>query len=211
MSRLILPPGYEPRVARRPQLAPIPHEEKAGPGRIPDQGAARLEADAFICAHAEATGLSWEEAANDLLRRAPLERREKLRGAIDTMKREHTSSGRTLIRVRIARGEGEAIEWGEVKIRPMIDLDNVVLCQQFGFDSDCYVFDLPSSAGGTGSTSSGTRGNREVNGFVFRKGPGGKPDRNERPIATVEFLREGRQATERDVDPTDRADFERLG
>lgn len=204
MSRLVLPPHLQREVAIR---------EQAEAARGDDERRAFVEG--FVDAHAKSSGLSWDAAADNLLRRAPDDRREKIRRAIDILRTERTG-GRTLVRVKIARGPADdgPIEWGEVKVRPLIDLDNQILCTQFGFDSDHYVFDLPTSAGGGGSSivgAGGGRGSREVNGFVFRKGADGKPDRNEHPIAVVDFLRDGKQGTERDADPTDRADFERLG
>lgn len=149
--------------------------------------------------------------------------------------------GRTLIRVRKARGGSgfdavsaaiamkmdprfveelkrgasrgrPPIEWGESMCRPLERLDNVHLCRQFGFNPREHYFDLPSSAGGTGSTSSGsgggTRGNRTISGFVFCQNASGGPDRNRDPLAVVEFLNESMR--ERDVDPQDRTEFEKL-
>lgn len=150
-------------------------------------------------------------------------------------------TGRILIRVRKARGDtgfdaasaaqglgmdrafvdelrrharpGRApIEWGEILYRPLVRLDNVTLCRQFGFDPRHHFFDLPSSANGTGSTTSGaggsTRGRRVVSGFVTYQNANGGADRNRDPLAVVEFVDEGTR--DRDVDPQDRNDFERL-
>lgn len=130
------------------------------------------------------------------------------------------ASGRLLIRLEAVHGgtfdgvrSRAQIEWGQTKHRALTQdeaVDHLSLCRAFGLDPHRVIFDLPSSARGVGSTVSGAggsgRGNREVSGFVFQRGPDGKRDGD--PIAKVIFLREGTQF--RDVDPQDRAEFERL-
>jgi len=129
-------------------------------------------------------------------------------------------TGRQLLRIEMIHGTGSrTIDWGETKWRvaPM-DLDipdaqrNAVLCELVGLDPHRCIFDLPRSARGTGSARSGfggsSRGARQVDGFIFRRGPDGKPDGD--PIGKVIFETEGANNI-RDVDPQDRREFERLG
>lgn len=75
-------------------------------------------------------------------------------------------------------------------------------------DPHRFVFDLPSTCLGTGSTRTGIGGakggNRE--GYVFRRGPDGKATGN--PVGKIYFLSGDRKFSERD--PEDRRDFERL-
>lgn len=125
------------------------------------------------------------------------------------------SRGRLLVRVEAIHGgtidgvsSARTIDYGTVKHRALTQdeaVDADALCRAFGFDPARVRFDLPSSARGTGSNMSGAggsgRGSREISGFVFDRA---KAD----PIAKVIFLREG--TAFRDVDPTDRTEFERL-
>lgn len=80
-------------------------------------------------------------------------------------------------------------------------------------DPHRFVFDLPSSMTGTGSTRAGfggsTRGNRTQEGFIHMRGPDGKPLQNGRPIGRVIFATPGEKM--RDDDPESRTDFERFG
>lgn len=123
--------------------------------------------------------------------------------------------GRMLIRLEAVHAgmASRSIAWGQDKTRALTQdeaIDPIALCCAFGLDPHRVVFDLPSSARGVGSTVSGAggsgRGSREVSGFVFERGPDGKAQGD--PIAKVIFLREGMRS--RDVDPTDRTEFERL-
>ncbi len=68
-------------------------------------------------------------------------------------------------------------------------------------DPHRFVFDLPSSMKSNGAVSAGSR-----EGFVFARGPGGKPDGN--PVGKVIFLTYDRKFSERD--PADRRDFEEM-
>lgn len=74
-------------------------------------------------------------------------------------------------------------------------------------DPHRFVFDLPSSMRGTGSSRSGNRGSRDQEGFVFKRGADGKADG--RPVGKVIFLTRDRKFSERD--PSSRDDFERMG
>lgn len=123
--------------------------------------------------------------------------------------------GRMLIRLEAVHAgmASRTIDWGQVKHRALTQdeaVDPLILCQAFGLDPHRVVFDLPSSARGVGSTVSGAggsgRGWRDINGFVFERGDDGKAKGD--PIAKVVFLHEGTK--DRDVDPQDRNDFERL-
>lgn len=82
-----------------------------------------------------------------------------------------------------------------------------------GIDPHRFVFDLPSSMGGTGSTRSGaggsTRGNRTQEGFIWLRGADGKPNMSTRPVGKVIFASPNERM--RDDDPTARTDFERFG
>ena len=75
-----------------------------------------------------------------------------------------------------------------------------------GLDPHRFVFDLPSSALGTGSTRSGTRGALDVSGFIFARGENGRATGN--PVGKVIFARPSEKL--RDDDPESRQDFERL-
>ena len=130
------------------------------------------------------------------------------------------SRGRLLVRLEAVHGgtidgvtRSRTIEWGQDKTRALTQdeaINHLSLCRAFGFNPGAVIFDLPSSARGTGSNVSGAggsgRGGRDVSGFVFERGDDGKKSGD--PIAKVLFLREGMGT--RDVDPTDRNEFERL-
>jgi len=80
-------------------------------------------------------------------------------------------------------------------------------------DPHRFVFDLPSSMLGTGSTMSGAggsvRGNRTQEGFIHLRGSDGKPAHGTRPVGRVIFATQGERF--RDDDPESRTDFERFG
>ena len=82
----------------------------------------------------------------------------------------------------------------------------VLLYRVSGLDPHRFIFDLPSSMLGTGSTRSGTRGVLDQSGFIFARGPNGKATGN--PVGKVIFAHPSEKL--RDDDPTDRRDFERL-
>lgn len=106
-------------------------------------------------------------------------------------------SARTLLRFDLLDGT--------TKWRPLIDLEHGTLCTQAGIDPASYVFDLPSSARGVGSASSGAgglRGGRRISGYILH-------GRTREPIGTVTFCDEHEKF--RDVDPTDRREALRLG
>lgn len=131
-------------------------------------------------------------------------------------------TGATLIRFESADGltvnvdDDEArrrIGFGDVKFRgmpgditgPIVD---AYLYRVLGLDPHRFVFDLPSSMRGTGSTRAGyggsTAGSRE--GFVFRRGKDGRAEGS--PVGKVYFLTYDRKF--REGDPESRADFEEL-
>lgn len=123
-------------------------------------------------------------------------------------------TGGTVIRIEMADGTARHIDGGQTKFRAMpgnitgADVD-AYLYAATGLDPHRVVFDLASTMRGTGSTQSGSgtprSGHRE--GFIFQRGANGKADGN--PIGKVIFLTHDRRFAERD--PSDRADFERLG
>ena len=90
------------------------------------------------------------------------------------------------------------------KWRQLLALDHATLCAQFGLDPFRVLFDLPTSARGTGSAMSGAGGTtngRRISGYIL--------DRATRePIGTITWVREGDRF--RDVDPTDEREFLRL-
>jgi len=77
-----------------------------------------------------------------------------------------------------------------------------------GIDPHRFVFDLPSSVRGTGSTRTGHGGAKpgDREGFVFARGKDGKPDGD--PVGKVIFLTSDRRF--REGDPESRTDFEAL-
>jgi hypothetical protein len=103
-------------------------------------------------------------------------------------------SNRTLLRVEMLDGM--------TKWRPLVDLEHSTLCRQFGLDPCTYYFDLPASARGVGSASSGSRGARTIDGYVMH-GP------TQKPAGKITFAREGERF--RDDDPTDPDATLRLG
>jgi len=82
----------------------------------------------------------------------------------------------------------------------------VLLYRVSGLDPHRFVFDLPSSMLGTGSTRTGTRGVLDQSGFIFSRGVSGRASGN--PVGKVIFARPSEKL--RDDDPTSRQDFERL-
>lgn len=103
------------------------------------------------------------------------------------------------IPVRYESIDGTAM-WRGVK-----DFEHATLCRAFNLDQATFYFDLPSSVRGVGSSMSGFGGNRRnriINGYVMRAGrdePWGK--------LTVCFESE----KFKDVDPSDKRDFYKLG
>lgn len=130
-------------------------------------------------------------------------------------------TGATLIRFETADGlkynfdDAEAartIGFGGIDFRAMPstvtgDLIEPFLYRLLRLDPHRFVFDLPSSMRGTGSTRTGNRGNLEQEGFVFSRGSDGK--RDGRPVGKVIFLNRDRRF--REYDPECREDFERMG
>lgn len=109
--------------------------------------------------------------------------------------------------VRIARNQipirAEFLD-GTTKWRGVLNFEHATLCEAFGLDPATFYFDLPSSCRGVGSLSSGYGGNREnriINGYIMR---GGMTD----PWGKLTVVREGDKI--RDVDPTDKKEFQRL-
>lgn len=129
-------------------------------------------------------------------------------------------TGATLIRFETADGgarnidneEANRIGFGDVKFRALPggvtgDMMEPFLYHVLRLDPHRFVFDLPSSMRGTGSTRSGNRAGLDQEGFVFRRGADGKADG--RPVGKVIFMNHDRQF--REGDPGDRRDFERMG
>lgn len=128
-------------------------------------------------------------------------------------------TGATLIRFESADGcsynvnaeEAERrIGFGDVRFRGMpgnVSGDMVIpfLYLALRLDPHRYVFDLPSTVTGTGSsrTGAGANGGGSREGYVFERG---KPDH---PVGKIYFLTHDRRFSERD--PEDRRDFEMLG
>lgn len=93
---------------------------------------------------------------------------------------------------------------GTTKWRPLLDLEHGTLCKQAGIDPATYIFDLPSSARGVGSATSGAggaRGGRTIAGYILH-------GRTREPIGKVTFATESERF--RDVDPTDKREALRL-
>lgn len=115
---------------------------------------------------------------------------------------------RQILRFEFADGSARNIDHGEVKFRvadPQ-NIDPLTLYQLSGLDPHRFVWDLPTSARGTGSSQTGTRGNRTIGGFAFRRGPDGKADGA--PVCKVVWATQGEKFP--DVDPQDRSYFERF-
>ncbi len=95
---------------------------------------------------------------------------------------------------------------GTTRWRPLIALDHATLCTQFSLDPHRVLFDLPSSARGTGSAVAGAGGalreGRKLDGYVLDRA-------TRRPIGTIHFAFEGERF--RDDDPRNEADRLRLG
>lgn len=96
----------------------------------------------------------------------------------------------------------ESFVTGETKWRRVPDAEHSTLCRAFGLDQARFFFDLPSSIRGVGSLSTGNRGRRTINGYVMCGGM-------DRPWGKLTVCWETEKF--RDIDPTDRNDFERLG
>jgi hypothetical protein len=133
-------------------------------------------------------------------------------------------TGATLIRFEMADGcrynvdDDEArnrIGFGDLKFRAMpgaVTGDMVVpyLYAVSRLDPSRFVFELPSTMTGTGSTRVGagqTSGAGSREGFIFQRGETGKAEGN--PVGKVIFMTYDRRF--REGDPTDRRDFERMG
>lgn len=132
-----------------------------------------------------------------------------------------SGSGATVIRYESAGmavnlTEEEArrrIGHGGIKFRAMPggvigeDVDRF-LYACLGLDPHRFVFDLPSSVRGTGATRAGHGGAKpgDREGFVFRRGDGGKAEGE--PVGRLFFLTRDRRF--REGDPEDRRDFEAL-
>lgn len=130
-------------------------------------------------------------------------------------------TGATLIRFETADGlkcnlddeEAERrIGFGGVDFRALPggasgDMIEPYLYRVLRLDPHRFVFDLPSSMRGTGSTRTGSRGSLDQEGFVFQRGVDGKAEG--RPVGKVIFLNRDRRF--REVDPECRDDFERTG
>lgn len=102
--------------------------------------------------------------------------------------------GKGMTPVRIELADGSA------KWRPIRDLTNhVELCRAFGLSEVHTSFDLPSSARGTGSYSTGNRGNLRVCGYILHNGE---------PIGKLYVAKESEKF--RDYDATNTPDFWKL-
>ena len=112
-----------------------------------------------------------------------------------------TQSFHNLIPVRLDGAPGGPLQ-GRTVWRGVKDLDHSTLTRAFELDQATYWFDLPSSCRGIGSLSSGNRGTRRIDGFVFY-------GRHERPVGKITVCIDGEKF--RDVDPMSIRDFERLG
>lgn len=132
-------------------------------------------------------------------------------------------TGATVVRFEMADGcsynvnDDEAaarITYGDLKFRGMPgsvtgDMVEPYLYAISRLDPHRFIFDLPSSMKGTGSTRVGagaTSGAGSREGFIFQRGKDGKADG--RPVGKVIFLTYDRQF--REGDPTDRRDFEAM-
>lgn len=102
-----------------------------------------------------------------------------------------------LIPVRVELADGTGM-WRGIR---NLD-DHGELCRAFGLDPVATSFDLPSSARGVGSYSSGNRGNRRISGYVLRYG---------QPIGKLHVAYEGERFRDDDpCDTKDTGDFWRL-
>lgn len=100
-------------------------------------------------------------------------------------------SRNNLIPVRIEMADGSA-RWRGIR-----DLTNhKELCRAFGLCEISTSFDLPSSARGAGSNSSGDRGNLRICGYIMRHGE---------PVGKLYVAKEGERF--KDYDPTTSPDF----
>jgi hypothetical protein len=101
---------------------------------------------------------------------------------------------RDLIAIRCTTRDGSTM-W-----RGVPDLEHSTLCRAFGLDPIRTVFDLPSTARGTGSSQVGagssSSGRRLIHGFALWGGE---------PIARLTWAFDGEKF--RDEDPTDPKDW----
>jgi hypothetical protein len=89
--------------------------------------------------------------------------------------------------------------------RPLIDLEHATLCKQASLDPCSVYFDLPASARGIGSASSGyggNRGTRKIEGMIMRGA-------DRQPIGKITFATEGERF--KDGDPRDPREVLRTG
>lgn len=94
---------------------------------------------------------------------------------------------------------------GETKLRTVAALEHGPLCRALGLDPVRFYFDLPSSARGVGSYSSGAGGNRgarKIDGYIMLHG-------QTEPFGKLTVA--GASDKFRDVDPNDLAELFRLG
>ena len=94
---------------------------------------------------------------------------------------------------------------GRTLWRKLINLEHGTLCAQASLDPCTYVFDLPASARGTGSASSGyggNRGSRKIEGMILHGG-------TKQPIGKITFATEGERF--KDGDPRDPREILRTG
>jgi|SRR5215469_5463780 len=86
--------------------------------------------------------------------------------------------------------------------RGVRNFEHATLCRALGLDPCRFYFDLPSSARGIGSNSSGDRGNRVINGYIMMAGV-------DSPVGKLTICWEGEKFADRD--PGDYRDFLDLG
>lgn len=90
---------------------------------------------------------------------------------------------------------------GEGKWRGVLNFEHGTLCRAFGLDPVRFYFDLPSSARGVGSLSSGNRRNLTINGYVMMHGM-------TEPYGKLTVCWESERF--KDVDPEDKREFYKL-
>lgn len=112
--------------------------------------------------------------------------------------RERAAGGfRDCIPVRLD-GAPDSILTGLGLWRGIENFEHCTICRAFGLDPVRFYFDLPSSCRGTGSSSSGNRGTRLVNGYVMMVG-------RDTPVGKLTIVRDYDKF--RDVDPSNMRDF----
>ena len=107
-------------------------------------------------------------------------------------------SGRQLVRIDLLDGTSK---WRPLPCGAEDPNLHHLWCKQFGLDEHRVYFDLPSSARGVGSASTGyggQRGGRKINGYVMWRA-------TREPIGVVTFATEGERM--RDLDPNDVRDM----